>query len=192
MKKVLGFLKAVLVLIILFIIGFLSFNLFMKIMVDHKQEEKTPNVVGMSFETARQVCKKNNLYLEEIKRINNDDFPQGQIISQEPNPGIMTKRFRTVKVVVSDGPEMVSIPYLANLSVTQAKLTLENAGLKLGEKNYRYSDEVQKDLVVKSSPLAEERIPRGSSVDVIISLGQIQGSNNKYDKYKDLLDDLNQ
>ncbi|MCF7912749.1 MAG: PASTA domain-containing protein [Candidatus Cloacimonetes bacterium] len=189
MKKIAGFFKAVLLLILLFLIGFLSFNLFMKILVDHKHEEKTPSVVGMSFETARQVCRNNNLYLEEVKRLNNDDLPQGQIISQNPNPGIMTKRFRTVKVVVSDGPEMVVIPFLANLTVIQAKMKLQNAGLMLGEKNYRYSDEVQKDLVMLSNPLAGQPTPRGSKIDVIVSLGKIQGSDNKYDKYKDLLDE---
>jgi len=191
MKRIAGFFKAVLILILLFLIGFLSFNLVMKILVDHKHEEKTPNVTGMSFETGRQVCRNNNLYLEEVKRINSDEIPQGQIISQDPHPDIMTKRFRTVKVVVSDGPEMVSIPFLANLTVTQAKLKLQNAGLKLGEKNYRYSDEVEKDLVILSNPLAEQRIPRGSQIDVIISLGKIQGSDSKYDKYKDLLNDMN-
>jgi eukaryotic-like serine/threonine-protein kinase len=190
MKKVFGFIKAVFLLILLFLAGFIAFNLVMKIMVDHRQEEKTPDIVGMSFETARQVCRNNNLYLEEIKRINNDDLPQDRIISQEPHPGIMTKRFRTVKVVVSEGPEMVSIPYLANLSVMQAKLKLENAGLIIGERHYRYSDEVEKNLVTLSSPLADERIPKGNPVHVIVSLGKIQGGDNRYEKYKDLLDEL--
>ena len=191
MKKIAGFLKAVVVLIVLFLLGFLSFNIIMKVLVDHRHEEETPDVVGMSYETARQVCSSSNLYLEEVSRLNNDDYPQGQIISQDPHPGILTKRFRTVEVVVSDGPEMVSVPYLANLSVTQAKLRLENAGLKMGEKYYRYSDEVEKDLVILSSPLAEERIPRGNKIDVIVSLGKIQGTENKYDKFKDMLDELN-
>ncbi len=190
MKKIAGFLKAVLILIVLFLVGFLSFNIIMKVLVDHRHEEETPNVVGMSYETARQVCSSSNLYLKEINRLSNDDYPQGQIISQDPHPGIMTKRFRTVEVVVSDGPEMVSIPYLANLPVNQAKLRLENAGLQIGEKYYRYSDEVEKDILILSSPLAEERIPKGSKVDVIISLGKIQGTDNKYDKFKDMLDEL--
>jgi serine/threonine-protein kinase len=191
MKKIFGFIKAVIILIVLFLVGFLAFNIFMKFAVDHRNEEKTPNVVGMSFETARQVCRNNNLYLEEISRINNNDFPLGQIISQDPHPGIMTKRYRTVEVVVSEGPEMVSIPYLAGLSALQAKLRLENAGLTLGKTHYRYSGDVEKDKVMLSNPLADERVPRGSSVDIIISLGKIEGSDSKYEKYKDLLDELN-
>lgn len=189
MKKIFGFLKAAFLLIFLFVLGFLLFNLTMRFLVDHKHEEKTPSVIGMSFETARQVCNNNNLYLEEVSRISNEEFAKGRVISQEPHPGIMTKRFRTVKVVVSDGPEMVTIPFLANLSVNQARLNLENAGLKLGEKQYRYSEVVAKDRLVSSNPLAEQEVPRGSTVDVIISLGKIQASDDRSNRYKDLLDE---
>lgn len=190
MKKIFGFLKAVVLLIFLFVLGFLGFNLIMRFMVDHKHEEKTPAVIGMSFETARQVCQNNNLYLEEVSRISNDEYQKGRIISQEPHPGIMTKRFRTVKVVVSDGPEMVTIPFLANLSVHQARLNLENAGLMLGEKQYRYSEVVDKDRVISSNPLAEQDVPRGSSVDVIVSLGKIQAGGQRSSKYKELLEEM--
>ncbi|MCF7919297.1 MAG: PASTA domain-containing protein [Candidatus Cloacimonetes bacterium] len=188
MKKLFGFIKAVLLIIILFFLGFLLFNFAMRLLVDHKHEEKTPDVTGMSFEVARQVCRNNNLYLEEIERVNNDEYAQGKIISQEPHPGILTKRFRTVKVVVSAGPELVKIPFLANLTVNQARLNLENAGLIMGEKQYRYSDVVEKDKLISSSPLAEEELPRGSKVDLIISLGKMQSNDNRYDKYKDLLE----
>jgi len=189
MKKIFGFIKAALLLVVLFFLGFIVFNFAMRLLVNHRHEEKTPNVTGMSFEVARQVCGNNNLYLEQIESVNNEDIAQGKIISQEPHPGIMTKRFRTVKVVVSDGPELVNVPFLANLTVKQAKLKLENAGLAMGDKQYRYSDVVDKDRLINSTPLAEQEVPRGSKVDIIVSLGKMQGSDNRYDKYKDLLED---
>lgn len=189
MKKIWGFIKAVILLMFLFVLGFVVFNLAMRMLVDHQHEEKTPAVIGMSFETARQICRNNNLYIEEVSRINNDEYAKGQIISQEPHPGIMTKRFRTVKVVVSDGPEMVTIPFLANLSIHQARLNLENAGLNIGEKQFRYSDLVEKNKVISSNPLAEQDVPRGSKVDVIVSLGKIQTSNQQSNRYKELLED---
>ena len=189
MKKIFGFIRAALLLIVLFFLGFIVFNFAMRLLVDHRHEEKTPNVTGMSFETARQVCRNNNLYLEQIERVNSEEFAQGKIISQKPYPGILTKRFRTVKVVVSDGPELVNVPFLANLTVKQARLKLENAGLELGEKQFRYSDVVDKDRAINSTPLAEQEVPRGSKVDLIVSLGKMQGSDNRYDKYKDLLEE---
>lgn len=187
MKIVFGFIKAVLLLAIFFVIGFVAFNVTMLLWVGHSNEEKTPEVIGMSFETARQVCKKNNLYLEQIDSVINDEFPKGRIVSQEPNPGIMTKRFRTVKVVVSQGPEMTEVPYLDNLSISQAKLKLENAGLILGEINPRYSDEVKKDKVIISNPLAGSKIPRNGTVDIEISLGKMQDVEAKKRKYEELL-----
>jgi len=93
-----------------------------------------------------------------------------------------------VEVVVSNGPEMVRIPFLYNLSAREAKLKLENAGLQIGEKIYRYSDEVDKNKVVYSQPVADELIAKRSPVDVIISLGSYTPSSSE-NKWKNLLDD---
>ncbi|MBT4333356.1 MAG: PASTA domain-containing protein, partial [Candidatus Cloacimonetes bacterium] len=114
---------------------------------------------------------------------------KGKIISQKPNPGIMTKKYRTISVVLSNGPEMVRIPYLDNLSIVQAKLKLENAGLFIGEKVFRYSDEVAKGKVIYSQPLADELIPKKSEVEVIVSLGKYTTSSGDDNKWKDLLGD---
>jgi serine/threonine-protein kinase len=189
MNKIVGFFKAAGILIVIFIAGFIILNFMMLILVDHKREEMTPDVVGMGFEEAHQLCRDNNLYLEEVDKVGSNEYALGEIVSQEPHPGIMTKRFRTVKVVVSEGAEHIRIPFLANMTERQAKSKLGNAGLELGEKQYRYSDEVEKDLIISSSPMAEVDVSRGTKVDLIISLGKMQDTDNRYDKYKDLLEE---
>ena len=98
----------------------------------------------------------------------------------------MTKKYRTVSVVLSNGPEMVRIPYLDNLSIVEAKLKLENAGLFLGEKVFRYSDEVKKGKVIYSQPMADELIPKKSK-KIIISLGKYTTSSGDDNKWKNLL-----
>ncbi|HCX73013.1 MAG TPA: hypothetical protein DHM37_04775 [Candidatus Cloacimonas sp.] len=95
-------------------------------------------------------------------------------------------------MVVSEGPEMVRIPFLENLTLSAAKLKLENVGLKLGEKKYRYSDEVEADKIIYSQPFADELIPRNSSVDVVVSLGKLPQVSDKREEYKSLLDQLNE
>jgi serine/threonine-protein kinase len=99
----------------------------------------------------------------------------------------MTKKHRTVHVVISKGPEMVRIPYLDNLSIVEAKLKLENAGLSLGKKVFRYSNEVDKGNIVNSRPMADELIPKKSDVDVVISLGKYTTSSGDDNKWKNLL-----
>lgn len=186
-KKIKSFFTAVLILIVIFIFGFFLTNIVMKLVVGHGNEVKVPNLINVDFNVAQKICNENNLYLHEAEIINSDEVEKGRIISQNPHPDIMTKRFRTVDVVVSNGPEMVRIPFLYNLTVIEAKLKLENAGLNLGEKIYRYSDDVEEGRVVYSQPVADELIAKKNLVDVIVSLGKYSTTSPSNNKWKNLL-----
>lgn len=189
MRKVKSFLAALFCLIIIFIIGFFLVNIIMKIAVGHGNEVLVPNLMNTDYNVAIKICEDHKLYLQQIEVVNNDEFEKGRIISQNPHPNIKTKKFRTVEVVVSNGPEMVRIPFLYNLNLTEAKLKLENAGLKLGKPIYRYSDDVDEGNVVYSQPVADELIAKRSPVDVIVSLGKYSSSSGSSNKWKNLLND---
>jgi serine/threonine-protein kinase len=191
MAKFKSFSLAVILLIVLFFIGFFGINIIMKFIVGHGNEVEVPNLKGVDFDVARKKLKEMNLYLQKTDFVHDEDIEKGKIISQEPHAGIITKEFRKVEVVVSEGPEMVRIPFLENLSVSAAKLKLENVGLKMGEQKYRYSDEVEADKIIYSQPFADELIPRNSTVQVIVSLGKLPQVSDKRDEYKSLLDQLN-
>jgi len=175
------------ILVGLFIIVFFGTDIIMKIIVGHGNEVQVPLLIGQDYEVARKTCKDMKLYVEQSELIHDENIEKGKIISQKPNPGIMTKKYRTVSVVISNGPEMVRIPYLDNLSIVEAKLKLENAGLSLGEKVFRYSVEVDKGNVIYSQPMADELIPKKSSVKIIISLGKYTSSSGDDNKWKNLL-----
>ncbi len=177
------------ILFLIFFICFIGINIVMKIIVGHGNEVIVPELVDMDFNVAVKTCKGLKLYIEQKDFIHSDEIEKGRIISQEPHPNIKTKKFRTIKVTVSEGPEMVRIPYLDNLNVPEAKLKLENAGLLLGEKKYRYSDVVEKDRIIYSQPMADALIARKSNVDVVISLGKLNSKTTKTDKWKNLLDE---
>ena len=120
MKKVKSFLIAVLILILVFIIGFFGINVAMKIVVGHGNEVKGPDIIGMNYAVARKQCKGFKLYVQEEELLHNDEIEKGRIISQNPHPNILTKKYRTISVVVSKGPEMVRIPLFVSLSCREA------------------------------------------------------------------------
>lgn len=188
MKNLWSILISIALLLVIFIIGFFLFNIVMKIAIGHGNEVDVPDLTDMDYNVANKICNNHNLYLEQIEVVNNDEIEKGRIISQNPHPGIKTKKFRTIEVVVSNGPEMVRIPFLYNLSVKEAKLKLENAGLQIGNNIYRYSDEVEKNKVIYSQPVADELIAKRSPVDVIVSLGSHTSSSSD-NKWKELLND---
>ncbi len=189
MDKFKPVLIAIGIMMIIFIIGFVGINIIMKIAVGHRNEVIVPDLIDMNFDVARKKCKEYKLYLKQKELVHNDEIEKGRIISQNPNPEIMTKKYRTVSVVVSNGPEMVRIPYLDNLKVVEAKLKLENAGLILGKKIFRYSDEVNKGKIIYSQPMADELIAKKSKVKVVVSLGKYTSSSSSENKWKNLLDD---
>ena len=180
---------AVILLLVVYLLGFFSINIIMKLVVAHKNEVVTPNLLNLSLNKAINVCKKNSLYAKADKYINSKTVPKDKIISQEPHAGIKIKKFRTVKLVVSKGPELVRIPYLDNLTLSQARVKLENAGLFIGKKKYQYSKDIKKGKIIYSEPYADDLIPRGSKVNVIISLGKLKTPNTNLNKYRKILRD---
>lgn len=172
-----------------FIIGFFGVNIIMKLVVGHGNEVQVPELIGMDINVAINKCNNLKLYIEQIDNVYSDDFEKGKIISQDPHPNIKTKKFRTIKVVVSEGPEMVRIPFLYNLSISEARLKLENVGLNLGNKQYRYSDIVEADNIIYSEPNADALIAKMSEVDVVVSLGKLSSSESENNKWLNLLDE---
>ena len=175
-------------LVILFAIGFFGINILMKIVVGHGNEVKVPKIVGLKYDVARKKCKKIDLFVQRIEYKNHDDIEKNRIISQDPHSGIRTKKNRTIKVVVSKGPEMVKVPYLENITESNAKLRLQNAGLKLGEKKYRCDNELKKGVIINSIPRADELVSKGSEIDIIVSLGTVPSSSDKEELWKEMLD----
>ncbi len=98
--------------------------------------------------------------------------PQGVILQQFPKAGTKVKPGRTIKFVVSLGQKMITIPELAGLSVRQAMLDLETAGLDLGEIAWAFSDTIPERVVVFSYPASGEEIPLGSQVNLMVNRGR--------------------
>src|SRR6185503_1965240 len=71
-----------------------------------------------------------NLKIEEGRRAD-PKIPAGQILAQEPQPGVSTRRERSVKVWVSSGPRSTIVPALLGESERTAQLRLRQDGLEL-------------------------------------------------------------
>lgn len=63
-----------------------------------------------------------------------------------------------------------TVPSVENLTVAQAKVKLEKAGLKLREGTAEYSDQTA-DTIIRSSPKPGSSVTKGDTVTVIVSLG---------------------
>ena len=102
-----------------------------------------------------------------------DDFPKNQVILQEPLPGSEIKKGRDIRILLSKGPKVITMPNVTGLPVRQARLLLEESGLCPGRDAYVHDDELaDKDVVIAQDPLHSILVNRGRCVNLLVSMGQ--------------------
>jgi len=186
--KIKAFFVSIIILMLLFVIAFLGTNLFLKAYVEHRNEVKVPNLIGKNFEVARKEAQNLKLFVQQVEFQNSSEVPKGRILSQNPAPDKMTKISRTIEVSVSNGPELVRVPYLDNITANEALVRLKNANLVMGKKESRYSDIVEAGKIIYSDPAADELVAKGSVINIVESLGKLPDSSGDRDRWRNLLE----
>lgn len=109
-----------------------------------------------------------NLKVEEGKRVD-PKVPAGQILAQEPQAGIRTRRERSVKVWVSAGPRTTVVPALIGESERTAELRVKQEGLEFtGFAEIRSAD-YPAGAIVAQTPAARASSPR---VALLVNRGE--------------------
>lgn len=126
-----------------------------------------PNLIGENFYDAR--AKYTDIQLVATEEYNNE-YASGVIVEQEKAAGRIVKRGDTIRVTVSKGVRVTTIPDLKNYHYSSAVRALEDAGL-----NYMLvqtaSDDIAADYVVSTDPAAGSSVEEGTTVRILISLG---------------------
>ncbi len=135
------------------------------------RDVQVPNLSGLTAEEASAILKKNGLVLEEAARRNDPQVETGLILAQDPPPGSSIKIDRKVKVVVSLGDKVNSIPELRGGAARKAQITLQQQGMKLGDQVYVYSRKVEENMVIAQDPLPEGSGLRDAKIALLVSRG---------------------
>jgi serine/threonine-protein kinase len=103
---------------------------------DGPRPVKVPNVVGRSYdEAARTLAAKR--FKVSRKDEYSDTVPEGRVIRHDPVDGAEAPRDSTVTVVVSLGPDVVTVGDYRGESVEDAVAALEDLGLRVDVVGYR-------------------------------------------------------
>ncbi|HEY4616463.1 MAG TPA: PASTA domain-containing protein [Citricoccus sp.] len=106
-----------------------------------------------------------------LTRAHDDMIAEDSVISMDPGPGTQLRRYDTVRVTVSSGPQLLDVPDVAGLDRAQAARALEAAGLGLGQVTHEHSGTVEAGQVVRQVPDAGAGRRRGHPVAVVLSDG---------------------
>ncbi len=128
-----------------------------------------PDLVGQSLEAAQTRASALGLKLETRYLLASAEVPQNHIISQDPRAGRTVRGGRTIWVVVSTGPEVVTVPAVEGMALREARLILNEAGLRVGRVEERYAPEISPGQVLEQNPPAEAEVEAGQLVDLVVS-----------------------
>ena len=107
-----------------------------------------------------------------IEEAYSDSVPKGSIISSVPEGGQAVHKNSDVRLIVSKGVDMRSVPKLVDLTETRASTLLSDAGLKIGTITREYSEDVAQGRVISQSIQAQTSIPHDTAIDLVISKGR--------------------
>jgi eukaryotic-like serine/threonine-protein kinase len=131
-----------------------------------------PNVVDMPEAEARQTLEDAGLIVDNVRRRVTDRVEPGIVLEQNPPADRQVEPDTEVDLFVSAAPRPVVVPALDGMTIETAEATLTNAGLELGEIREENSEDVPEDRIISQSPEAFTEAPRGSPIDVVVSLGR--------------------
>ncbi|HVL81096.1 MAG TPA: PASTA domain-containing protein, partial [Actinomycetota bacterium] len=128
-----------------------------------------PAVTGKTLAEARRALTEAGFEPGRVSEEFHASVPAGAVVSQEPAAG-RARRGTAVDLVVSKGPDAVTIPNLVGSGRSAARKALSDAGLKWAER-VEASDTVAEGVVLRTDPAPGKQVPRGSAVTIVVSRG---------------------
>ena len=111
------------------------------------------------------------LKVEDPKRPD-PKVPAGQILSQDPAPGVRTRSERSVKVWVSAGGHAATVPELLGESERAAQLRAQQDGLQLASIAEIRTTDYPAGTVVAQTPSPKQALPAGAQLALLVNRGE--------------------
>lgn len=147
----------------------------------HGEEFMVPDFVGMNYDDVVETYGGDFTFIL-LDSIYVKNFPEGAVYQQNPAKDSKVKKGRNVYIIrTTIAPEIVAMPNLRNLSLRQAMVSLNLAGLKVEKLefvNYFARNAVVeqkiKDVVVEP----KEDVVKGTPVTLVVGLGHGDKTTN--------------
>ncbi|MEO6260350.1 MAG: PASTA domain-containing protein [Thermoanaerobaculia bacterium] len=146
---------------------YLCFNFFIR-----GKSVSTPNLIGRTLAEAKAMCSDLGvgLVVDPEHRRNSDRIAAGNIVWQNRTPGTtsLVKRGTDIRVELSAGPLVLTVPDLEGQSARTALLRLGQQNLRLG--NVAYAEVPGKQGTASEEPPRGTVVPAQTGVSLLVSL----------------------
>ncbi len=180
MRAVIIVVAVVLVVALIFIIGRAA-GVFSSDGTRTEQNEadiEVPNLVGQTQAVAERMCEQKNLVMEVTGERPSSEYEAGVVIEQTPEEGEMAARKDVIQVVISSGPEEITVPSVSNMDEDAAKEALIEAGFEDADITVtgQNSSDVESGMAIGTDPAEGTTVESGSKITLYISNGAEQVS----------------
>lgn len=146
--------------------------IWLRIYTHHGQTIAVPDLTGLTLDEVEDVTLSRHLRYEVVDSVFSSEMPRGTVLKQNPKANSKVKKNRKIFLSMNAiNPEMVTMPRLVGLSIRQARLALQNAGLLLGDIEYKpdYAvnnvlQQMHNDSVINEGT----EITKGSVIDLVL------------------------
>lgn len=130
-----------------------------------------PAVVGDTEQVARSRMEAQGFVVGPVTYRFAEGTEEGIVIEQDPLPGIEAEPGTMISLVVSKGPESLTVPNVAGIAQETAILQLSREGFENVEVREEFSEDVETGFVIRTEPGAGQVVPRSATVAVVVSKG---------------------
>ncbi|MCL5972551.1 MAG: Stk1 family PASTA domain-containing Ser/Thr kinase [Firmicutes bacterium] len=128
-----------------------------------------PNVKGQSLVSAKVHLQGVRLHVQVVGKTPSTHLPKNFVVNEIPNPGTVVKQGQIVQLVLSSGPEQVTVPNLKGQDIFLAQQELKTELLNI--KVHHINGQQPQGLVVRQSPSPGSLLAQGRTVTVWVSNG---------------------
>ena len=130
---------------------------------------EVPNIRGLGRTSARERLAGAGLRLGVVDSLLHPSVPQGWIVGQSPLPGQVATPQSPVRVTVSLGPQMRSVPDVTRLDEDRARIVLESSGFVVSiDTAAAY---VPRGRIVETFPPPDTVVALPAGIRMIVSTG---------------------
>ena len=136
-----------------------------------EKTDKMPSLIGQDLQKAKVQLTNMGLSLTyQEKEEYNDKYKAGMVISTTPAAGQELRKGSTVLLVISKGPEKITVPSFLEMTIEDAALKAEGMGLKVETHKTAYSAKPA-GTVIGQSLEATTEVKQGASIVFTVSQG---------------------
>lgn len=128
-------------------------------------------LVGKSYSQAQKELEEIGLSLAQPRYVSSDEYEEGYIIDQDIAQNEMVDKGTQIHVTISQGSNKVSVPNFIGETKDSATSLANNSNVTLSYQS-KYSDDAEIGEIFKQSIDAGEKVEKGTTIVVTISLGK--------------------